>query len=153
MKTYLYRFNSFRNLYFDYYVDEEDLVKRQFDESLHDNAKIPDMSSPLQCGYCQTIFESRNQLFHHLNFMNIDTRRIKSMIDDSKPSVKDEHLGDSGLYLGPRYKIHKKVKKFNGQHKHNRYQVEYLSQALSNIILSPSIREVQQDETPMMIDC
>lgn len=45
----------------------------QYNQRLHNNDQLPQVVDPYVCGYCQTRFCSRNQLFYHLNFMNINT--------------------------------------------------------------------------------
>lgn len=56
-----------------YYVENYDPSLKMFDEFVHDNS-INETVERHTCLYCMVSFESRNMLFKHLNFMNIDTR-------------------------------------------------------------------------------
>lgn len=83
---YVFRKNPFIQKHFRYDTDDVDIFTPMFDESLHDNETLPDQSCKYTCGYCQTLFQSRNQLFHHLGFMGIDIRKCdcQGMCDCSK---------------------------------------------------------------------
>jgi len=63
------RTNPWNHKTYEAYTDESD----QFNQRLHNNDQLPQVIDPYVCGYCQTRFSSRNKLFYHLNFMNINT--------------------------------------------------------------------------------
>lgn len=60
-----------------YYSYPHNLVNNdpKWNRHIHNNNFSPDMSNPLKCGYCNTTFLTRYDLFYHLGFMNIDIRR------------------------------------------------------------------------------
>jgi len=61
----------------------------QYNQRLHNNDQLPQVVDPYVCGYCQTRFCSRNKLFYHLNFMNINTLDYNKDIDyDADTDVK-----------------------------------------------------------------
>lgn len=76
---YLIRKNPFTGKHYRYDTDDHDIFTEMFNDDMHDNREIPDMSSRYTCGYCQVMFESRNQLFHHLGYMGIDIRKCNCM--------------------------------------------------------------------------
>jgi len=62
----------------------------QFNQRLHNNDQLPQVIDPYVCGYCQTRFSSRNKLFYHLNFMNINTIDYNhDMIDVTAAATKN----------------------------------------------------------------
>lgn len=63
------RTNPWNHKTYEADVDSSD----QYNQRLHNNDQLPQVVDPYVCGYCQTRFCSRNQLFYHLNFMNINT--------------------------------------------------------------------------------
>lgn len=92
-----------------YDVPEEEMYSPMFDESLHLNHLDPKTVDKTVCGYCGTCFASRNQLFYHLNFMNIDTRKIRRQ--DAYEHEEDCNLGDYGFSIS--HKITKKIRRVN----------------------------------------
>lgn len=64
-----------------YCWDVDDIDSEEFDVKLHDNTATPIIFHSQQCMYCKAIFPSRNRLFQHLGFMNIDIRRPQHMQD------------------------------------------------------------------------
>lgn len=63
------RTNPWNHKTYEADIDSSD----QYNQRLHNNDQLPQVVDPYVCGYCQTRFCSRNQLFYHLNFMNINT--------------------------------------------------------------------------------
>jgi hypothetical protein len=59
-----------------YYSYPYDLINNdpKWNRYVHNNNYTPNMSNPLKCGYCNTSFLTRYDLFYHLGFMNIDIR-------------------------------------------------------------------------------
>lgn len=76
MVNIIFNYNPFMCKYFSKTISNDDLLTPEFNVNLHQNQFRPHITSRNQCGYCFTMFESRNKLFHHLNFMNIDTRPL-----------------------------------------------------------------------------
>ena len=105
---FVYRYNEYTKKYYKYDSDNVDLFDPMFDENLHDNELTLSPQHKTMCMYCNTKFSSRNQLFHHLGYMNID-------ICTSNSNTVDEYnmdLGDYGLEpkrKNKRYKITKSV--------------------------------------------
>lgn len=69
---FVYKRNHHIEKNFRYDSDDVDLFSPMFDESLHNNSIGFACLHPKMCMYCHTLFPSRNKLFHHLGFMNID---------------------------------------------------------------------------------
>lgn len=90
---FVYKFNNFTQKYYKYDTDDIDLFTDMFDENLHNNDITPMVCNPNQCMYCCTVFSSRNKLFHHLGFMNIDIRRKYEQYGNDY----DSNMGDFGL--------------------------------------------------------
>ena len=78
----IYRFNSYLKRYFCIDSAAYDPDEPTFDETIHDNAVTPIVYHRTVCGYCNTMYPSRNQLFHHLGFMGIDTRPPCVVVND-----------------------------------------------------------------------
>ena len=73
-------------------MDDYDIFSPMFDESLHNNEITPSyISKSKMCGYCGHCFHSRNQLFYHLGYHNID---IGTGMDHQMK--EDDELGDYG---------------------------------------------------------
>lgn len=72
---YMFRKNPFTQKHYRYDTDDFDIFTEMFNDEIHDNTEVPVMSCRYTCGYCDVLFESRNQLFHHLGYMGIDIRK------------------------------------------------------------------------------
>lgn len=70
---FVYKYNNFEKKYYKYDTDNIDIFSPMFDEELHQNELTPYNLHRTICQYCNTEFSSRNKLFYHLKFMNIDT--------------------------------------------------------------------------------
>lgn len=105
----IFRQNNYNKKVYNYYKCEID-NSIKWDQNVHTNYAIqyPDYS-PLECGYCGFFFESKNRLFYHLGFMNIDTRPLfdqlttipEAIIDISKNIKYDfirKRIRDEELY-------------------------------------------------------
>jgi hypothetical protein len=68
----IYKFNKYTGKYYKYSISEYNTYADMFNEFLHNNDIEPGFIDNHTCGYCKTSFNSRNQLFYHLGFMNID---------------------------------------------------------------------------------
>lgn len=91
---YVYKFNIYTKKYYKYDIDEVDLLSSMFDDNLHNNELYPVPLERNVCKYCNSMFLTRNKLFYHLGFMNIDIRK------DQNEMLYDEfndELGDFGL--------------------------------------------------------
>jgi len=78
---FVYSYNNYNGKLYKYKLDEIDLFPPMFNIEIHDNDLIPasyDKTSAnykfekYKCMYCHTYFASRNKLFYHLGFMNIN---------------------------------------------------------------------------------
>lgn len=92
---YVYKFNDHTNRYYYYKYDEfSSYVKTPLlDDKLHDNTKDPVTLLSNVCCYCGCNFVSRNKLFNHLGFMNIDIKRSTGI------SEYNDEMGDFGMTL------------------------------------------------------
>ena len=82
---YIHRYNQFSQRHYRYPLEDVDLTSPMFDENIHDNDfDFPKPHSSNICMYCLCHFESRNKLFHHLGFMNIDIGRDKRYHDNQR---------------------------------------------------------------------
>jgi hypothetical protein len=105
----VYRFNDYTQTYFKYNIFEYDEKAHMFDESLHNNDFTPGYFHPRICIYCGAEFDSRNQLFKHLGFMNIDIRKSNGI----GLSLYDAEMGDFGMSLD--------IPKLKRTRRHRRY--------------------------------
>lgn len=103
---FIYKFNNFTGKYYKYDLDDFDFFSPMFNESVHNNDIKPlyDKTST-KCGYCEHIFDSRNQLFYHLGYHNINIRFDK--MDDKME--EDIELGDFGCMPNLQKKKEKKI--------------------------------------------
>lgn len=88
---FVYRYNEYTKKYYKYDSDDVDLFDPMFDEDLHDNNLTSKHNT--KCLYCNTEFHSRNQLYHHLGYMNIDIRKDQ----EAEKDEYDIELGDFGI--------------------------------------------------------
>lgn len=127
----VYNFNSFNGRYYCYDADKYDVGCEMFDWNLHDNAKTPQIENQLLCGYCGVQFVSRNRLFYHLGFMNINTN--KKNLTHSTEFEMDENAGDHGFVTSKRrarklLQFHKTIQK-----RRTRSRILDLSRVLSKL--------------------
>jgi hypothetical protein len=93
----VYKRNTYNGRYYKYDLDEYDYFDKMFDETLHDNNVIPQYDRfDTVCGYCGTEFTSRNRLFHHLGFMDINIRKQET---EDKCVNEDMDIGDYGVII------------------------------------------------------
>jgi hypothetical protein len=111
---FIYKYNSYTKKYYKYDTDDVDLFSPMFDESIHDNDIVVTNIHPENvCVYCNTGFTSRNKLFHHLAYMNINTKNN----DDMNDNMNDDYESDKGDYGYEIMKIKKKnIKRRKQQH-------------------------------------
>lgn len=154
---YIYRFNFFNGRYYCYDSNKHDIVNDPlFDFELHDNSITPNMSDRLTCGYCNTRFMTRTQLFYHLGFMNIDIISIhtnKPMeTEEVATTITQSYDPDAGEFGFVQSK--RRARKLLHFHNHlgggiqkpchthsrnrNRYQINILTEVLSKISLDKS---------------
>jgi hypothetical protein len=75
---HLIRKNPFTKKHYRYDTDDVNIFTDMFDDELHNSMSTPEPEiDRYTCGYCQTMFESRNQLFYHLGYMGIDIRKCR----------------------------------------------------------------------------
>lgn len=103
--THIYRFNQYVGKYYLFDYDSVDINSPMFDDILHDNNRTPCMENVHTCGYCNTQFAKRSQLFNHLGYMGIDIRPYADLRDynksgDSRSSYK---YGDEGMVFNHRH--------------------------------------------------
>jgi hypothetical protein len=65
--------NPWNNKLYEYDSDDYDLSSPMFNREVHNNNIIPQIINPHICGYCFVSFDSRNKLFYHLGYNNINT--------------------------------------------------------------------------------
>ena len=118
---FLYKFNWFTNKYYKYDTDDVDLFSPMFDDKLHDNNVTHLNLSKRICMYCNTCFTSRNKLFHHLSFMNINTNYNRynesTNMDEDKNDGFQSDMGEYGYEM----KEIKSLNKIRRIHKKRRY--------------------------------
>lgn len=117
MIPFVYKYNNFKGRYYKYLADEFNASSPMFDESLHVNDVEPDIKYDNICSYCNCYFPSRNKLFHHLNFMGIDTRKSSMRNGDvsmENDSGYNDEKGDFGMELEKRRR-HRRRKRYSKQ--------------------------------------
>lgn len=108
----LYKFNQFLNRYYWYDMNEGDLNNPMYNETIHSNTMTPMLKERNVCGYCNARFGSRNQLFYHLNYHNIDTSRgSKRSPTYHGMHREDPDLGDEGFGLSSH--VAKRIRRVN----------------------------------------
>lgn len=110
---FIYKFNQHTKKYYKYDTDDVDIFTPMFDEGLHDNSIDPTAFHRHVCVYCNTAFSSRNKLFHHLGYMNIDIRPPHLQGTDDMMSGYDSDMGDYGFELKKKRKRHHKRKSYS----------------------------------------
>lgn len=97
---FVYKYNQYTKKYYAYNLDLYDINSPMFNETLHshNDSNVPLTCTPYECGYCNTFFASRNSLFYHLGFMDIDIRKQddESMETDIENPLLNEY-GDYGI--------------------------------------------------------
>lgn len=67
------RINIYNNKVYSYDSEKYDFNTEMFNDEIHDNSIEPEFyRNSKTCSYCGTTFTSRNKLFYHLGFHNID---------------------------------------------------------------------------------
>ena len=91
---FLIRLNDFTGKYYKYDTDDYDMFTPMFDDGLHVDTgeEIVCSYKSKVCAYCQTEFPSRNKLFYHLGYHNIDirTKRCNMECDAEMEPDQDE---------------------------------------------------------------
>lgn len=157
----LYKHNNHNGRYYTYDMDDYDLFDPMFDENLHDTTLMPPfLKGSTVCGYCQTKFESRNKLFYHLGFHNINVNRQEAMetnednmepIENIIQHTEYNDLGDYGMSTQPiknhehikERKEHKKMKKWLNKVKTKRAEKQNKRrniQTITNIMADMNLR-------------
>jgi hypothetical protein len=137
---FIYKFNQHTKKYYKYDTDDVDIFTPMFDESLHDNSITPVPLPHHACVYCNTMFPSRNKLFHHLGYMNIDIRPPHLQGTDHMMSGYDSDMGDYGFELKKKrsrkrranYKAHSFSVARKRLKKSRQNEVKHLSSMLEN---------------------
>lgn len=82
---YIHKYNQYTQKHYRYALEDVDLTSPMFDERIHDNnIEVIAPTSCNVCMYCDCVFESRNKLFYHLGYMNIDIGRDKDYYKQQK---------------------------------------------------------------------
>lgn len=94
------------------YYDPND---NAFNESIHDNAIVPLIYHPMICGYCHTMYPSRNQLFNHLGFLGVDTRPVGAIVlydtaAEADDEMEHDELGEYGI-IRSKYRLKRMLKR------------------------------------------
>jgi hypothetical protein len=95
-------------------MDDWDLFTPMFDENIHNNdIEINFYKRSKVCSYCGTIFPSRNKMFYHLGFHNINTANITNNANIAKNNTEpmydeDIELGDYGFIEQTKHKKKKR---------------------------------------------
>ena len=85
--------NVFTNKHYRIHLDDiEDIGSNQYNTNIHNNEIIPQIINPHICGYCQTLFSSRNKLFYHLGFMGIDIKKSSYDCDRKRKQNKKRRI-------------------------------------------------------------
>jgi hypothetical protein len=121
-------------------MDDWDLFTPMFDETIHNNnIEISFYKKSKVCSYCGTVFPSRNKMFYHLGFHNINIAKNNTtpMYDE------DIELGDYGFIEQTNHKKKKRcsVRKCNRKamkctRKHTKKHVCDLTSVLANCHLA-----------------
>lgn len=107
---FIYHTNSHTGITYKYDHDEYDIFTPMFDRTLHDdNIDIdPQWYYPKTCAYCDTTFPSRNKLFYHLGFMNIQTRQSPGHEGYKSRKRKNKRKSRGWLSVRKKFAIKKK---------------------------------------------
>lgn len=126
---YVYSFNNYNGRYYCYDVQAYNINSDMFDWTLHNNDDTPMIKERNACAYCNTLFLSRNRLFYHLGFMNINTtRQIVHPTYDRNPDVGEYGLVKSKRSARKLLQFHKKIRA-----RRQRQRIVDLSRELSKL--------------------
>ena len=90
---YFHRKNSHSGKHYRVNVDSvKNINEYTFNTKIHNNDCYPMIINPFVCGYCDTCFESRNKLFHHLGYMGIDIQSENKIYSFEKKRNKRRPL-------------------------------------------------------------
>ena len=136
MGAFITKRNDYDNKIYKIMLLNYDTSRSEFDSKLHNNDITPMINDcqPTTCMYCMTTFDSRNKLFNHLGFMNIDTRNENRTDSTDLFTKKKRHKY--------RYKKHRtrgirkqiQTKKYQKEERYKeRYNYENLLSIMQNI--------------------
>jgi hypothetical protein len=120
---FISNYNHWTQKNYEYHIDSRHLSTDTFNQNLHNNDQIPQVVDPYVCGYCNTRFSTRNNLFYHLGFMNIDTRDLDGI----------DTYNSFNHYL-KKWTKKRKFKEYNNQ-KHKKRKIYDVQKAISNFHL------------------
>ena len=144
---FVYKFNDYTKTYYRYDHDEHDMDTVEFDVTLHDNNLEVVPTCKTRCVYCGTEFTSRNKLFYHLGFMNIDIRTPteKGVIDEDY----EYHVSRRSRPSEPYYRVALRKKKRNWQRYNatRRYNRKLKKQLYEELCLDIQSLQVQDPQT------
>ncbi len=104
---FIERINKYNGKTYFYDSEKYDFSTEMFNDDMHDNSVTPDFCRHSKtCSYCGTTFSSRNKLFYHLGFHNIDIGKKRKKI--KKYKYKYIYYNRKNTHY---YKIAKKQKK------------------------------------------
>lgn len=138
---FISRFNDFTKKYYKYKKNEINVnyeYDPMFDDSLHNNNIILNIDNNYNynktCAYCNKCFISRNRLFHHLAFMNINiinNYQIDIDNDDidfiSEMKIKKKNKKKKMMKIWLRKQKIKKIKML-----HTKYQINAITNLFEN---------------------
>lgn len=124
-----------------YICDDEDDGSAQFSRLLHNAERDPMHTLRKVCGYCNTLFKSRNALFNHLGFMNIDVRsEYRKQLDRARMEqmeTDDIVDGDSVTSSASTEEDRQGKRK-----RYSDYRDDILSDAMKSITLDQTIKPI-----------
>ena len=131
---FLYKYNEYTKKYYKYDMDLYDIMSPMFDETIHvpnDQGMMWGSNNRNICHFCGTVFDSRNQLFYHLGYMNIDIRKPGIEIESSY----DIEKGDFGMEPKPYKKRQKRKSTYGIEHRpmKKKMKIGKLSNLLNNM--------------------
>lgn len=104
---FIYKYNNFTKKYYKYKINKNiNINDPMFDNNLHNNNINPIIYHKTTCAYCNTCFASRNKLYYHLAFMDINIVNNCNMELDNY----DSDIGSYGYEMNLKKK-YKKLKK------------------------------------------
>lgn len=113
---YVYKYNEFTKKYYYYDTDYVDIMTEEFDENVHTHDIVLEQSAIDEnrktCCFCNVTFPSRNKLFYHLGYMNIDIRKQSEVCQEhSDDDGYETDMGDFGFFFRRNYRKKKLQKK------------------------------------------
>ena len=158
MDNSITRVNTYNNKVYSYYPNDIAVItddaalqydshdSKIWDLHLHSNTKVS-YNDRTKCGFCNHIFQSRNKLFHHLGFMNVNTTRCIDYCDTNPP------ITECDIYDWKQFSYKSRSNKRHNKRKYS-YKNRMLRFIKNNAICKPGnkIKQIDINRIKSLLD-